>query len=359
MRSTRRRRGRRVRRPITLVAALVVGALGLAGPAGAADEDPNLDQSIRSAQAVAGGTKTLSDGHVDIGPRFVEGRWTLMVHDDQAKAGDGDPTHPASVWRHAEKTVLRVTDDALQTVPDDETYGFLPAKPGDRVHVVPQTQDPDVVWVGWNTQDPEVMERIDRGATMTLTGVSGPGDLVVYLQSGDFGDPQVLWDSTAKPKPAWVDVNTHTHANWVFSRPGVYLVRVRIAADLVDGTTVGDTRDLRFAVGSGTKPADALAARWSGPEPAVDDVEPTSAAADVGSDDDGSGGLVVVLAVIAVALALGATLAATVLRERRARTAARHGWTGASAGRIAEREGQDEARVAPMAPRGGHEEDRA
>ncbi len=305
-----------------LLAAALVAALGLAGPAAAADEDPNLDQSIRSEQAVADGEKTLADGHVDVGPRFVGGRWTLLIHDDQAKAKSG----ASSVWRRPERTVLRVTDAARQTVPDDPTYGFLPAKPGERVHVVPQTQDPDVVWVGWNTQDPSTMERIDRGVTMTLTGVSGPGDLVVYLQSGDFGDPQVLWDSTADPKPAWVDDDTHTHANWVFSRPGVYLVRVRIDAELVDGTTVSDVRDLRFAVGNGAKPADALAARWTGPEPAAAVADASSEPA--GASDDGgggSGGLIVVLAVIAVALALGLVLAATVVRERRARSAARAG----------------------------------
>lgn len=320
MRRTRSFRPRR-RAGVIMAAVLVSAVLGLAGPA-AADEDPNLDQSIRSGQAVAGGEKTLADGHVDIGPRFVDGRWTLMIHDDQAKAGKGDPTHPASVWRHSERTVLRVTDDALLTVPEDPTYGFLPAKPGARVHVVPQTQDPDVVWVGWNTQDPTVMERIDRGVTMTLTGVQGPGDLVVYLQAGDFGDPQVLWDSTAKPKPAWVDVNTHTHANWVFSRPGVYLVRVRIAADLVDGTTVSDVRDLRFAVGSATPPATALAARWTGPEP-VADAAATDGGGGASSDDGGGGGSGgPVVAIVVVAVALGVGLVATLLRGRRVRSRA-------------------------------------
>lgn len=318
MSSTRSRR-RRARVPSLALATLLVGVLGLAGPASAQTEpDADLDQAIRAEQPVAPGDRTLEEGHVDVGPRFVDGRWTLLVHDDRARAvADAE-----SVWRHAERTVLRVTDDAVMTVPEDETYSFLPAEPGDRVHVVPQTQDPDVVWVGWNTQDPEVMERIDRGVTMTLTGVEGPGDLVVYLQSGDFGDPQVLWDSTAKPEPVWVDVNTHTHANWVFSRPGVYLVRVRIAADLVDGTTVSDTRDLRFAVGDAAKPADALAASWNGPDPSVGDgerAEPAVAEADGGGG--GSGGAIVAIAAIAVGL--GAVLLATTVRGRRARARAR------------------------------------
>ena len=166
--------------------------------------------------------------------------------------------------------MLRVADDARLKVPDDPAYGFLRASPGSEVYVVPQTQDPDVVWVGWNTQDPEVMETIDRGVTMTLTGVQGPGSLVVYLQSGDFAEPKVLWDSTGEAKPVWVDVNTHTHANWVFSKPGVYLVAGRVTADLVDGSTVTDTRELRFAVGSRTSADAAFAATGSGaPAPAA------------------------------------------------------------------------------------------
>ena len=49
------------------------------------------------------------------------------------------------------------------------------------VHVVPQTENREVVWIGWNTQDPGVMEAIARGVTMNLLGVQGPGSVVVYL----------------------------------------------------------------------------------------------------------------------------------------------------------------------------------
>src|SRR5687767_7413562 len=145
----------------------------------------------------------ISDGHVDVGPRFVDGRFTLQVYDD--------PT-----WRPIDDVVLQVRDEAILSVPDDPAYGFLKQKPGTELFVIPQTQNPDVVWLGWNTQDPEVMETIDRGVTMTIAGVQGPGTLDVYLQSGDFAEPDVLW-----PEPLWVDVNTHTHANWVFTKPGV------------------------------------------------------------------------------------------------------------------------------------------
>lgn len=296
-------------------AALTVALAFSSQPAGA--QDPALDQTIERDQTVASGTATLSDGHVDIGPSLVDGELNLLIHDDSVV--------PA-VWRRLDDTVIAVGDDAVQIVPDDPAYDFLGVGPGTPVHVVPQVQQPGVVWVGWNTQDPAVMEQIDRGATLTLLGAQGPGDLVMYLQSGTLGSPDVLWRSASSARqPVWVEVNTHTHANWVFTRPGVYLVRVRIEADLVDGTTVSDTRDLRFAVGSAAKPADALAASWSGPEPAADDTASSGedAAAAGGDDDGGTGSLVVVLAIVGVTVALGGTLAATVARERRAKRDAR------------------------------------
>ena len=281
-------------------------------PATALGQD-DLEQKIDEGQAVVDGRKVLAEGHVDIGPRLIDGRWTLLVHDDQAQA---DP-EGESVWRPTDETVLHVRDEAILQVPDDPAYGFLRDTPGDDVFVVPQTQNPDVVWVGWNTQDPEVMETIDRGVTMTMSGVQGPGGLVVYLQSGDFAEPNVLWDSESKPAPVWVDVNTHTHANWVFSEPGVYLVQVKIEAELIDGKTVSDTKVLRFAVGSATSTDEAFAAVWH------ETKTPVAAAPATGTRDDETGGLPVGLLLALGAVFLAAGFALVTSRSRNAKRRAR------------------------------------
>lgn len=234
----------------------------LAAPATAFAEgtdDPTLGQTLDANLQVVHGQRVLDAGHVDMGPKFVDGEWTFLIHDDAARA-DANAT---SVWRFPEETVLHVLDQGAQTVPDDAAYEFVGAEPGAPVWVIPQTQNPDVVWLGWNTQDPEVMQTIDRGVTLALTGAQGPGIVTTYLQSGSFGEPQVLFDSRVpEPQPAWVDVSTHAHANWVFTQPGVYLLRLEASADLIDGTTVSDTQLIRFAVGTDTNPADALAATW-------------------------------------------------------------------------------------------------
>lgn len=299
------------------VLAATVLATGLfltsSGIASASDvDDPNLSQQIDPDQAVADDEAVVDQGHVDIGPRYDDGKWTLMVHDDTRVEG--------SVWRRLDRTVLKIDDTATQQVPDDDAYAFLGIDPGASVHVVPQTQNPDVVWVGWNTQDPEVMKTVDRGATLSLKGVTGPGHVVVYLQDGGFGAPDVLWDSrTKKKQPFFVDVNTHTHANWVFSEPGTYLVEVEASASLVDGKEVADTQTLRFAVGDGTDPQEAMTAKAvSSPDRSGDKTE-ESAAAPV--KDDGGVSVPVVTGIALGALVIGGLLVAVVLRGRSARRA--------------------------------------
>ncbi|MDR1078148.1 MAG: choice-of-anchor M domain-containing protein, partial [Propionibacteriaceae bacterium] len=291
----------------------------LAGPTAWADDDPNLDQTIDQSLAVVAGERVLTTGHVDLGPKFVDGVWTFLIHDDLARADAAS----ASVWRHPDQTVLQVLDQARLTVPDDPAYAFVGAAPGSSVWVVPQTQNPAVVWLGWNTQDPEVMRAIDRGVTLSLTGLIGPGTVTTYLQSGSFGEPQLLWDSRIdQPQPIWVDVNTHTHANWVFTAPGVYLIELEAAADLVDGTTVSDRQVIRFAVGSEQDPAAALAAPWAGAAATSDPTPETTAASPIGPAPPPAGDPLRAILIGAIALGAGALLVGLILvvgRGRRAR----------------------------------------
>jgi surface-anchored protein len=278
----------------------------------ASGDDPGLSQRIAPDQVIADDEAVLDQGHVDIGPRYEDGTWTLMVHDDTRPEG--------SVWRRLDRTVLRVADAAVQQVPDDEAYAFLGVDPGTPVHVMPQTQDTEVVWVGWNTQDPEVMASVDRGATLSLTGVTGPGHVVVYLQDGGFGAPDVLWDSRkgGSDQSFFVDVNTHTHANWVFSEPGTYLVEVEASATLVDGSEVADSQVLRFAVGDDTDPQEAMTATAktsSGAAATTPGGDPEASA----TGDDGGVNVALVAGIAVAALVVAGLLVAVVVRGRSAR----------------------------------------
>lgn len=226
---------------------------GAPGRAATPSADPALEQNVAANEPISQTPAVIEAGHVDLGPRLIGGKLTVSLRDDSAAS---------PVWRDPNKTVLRVRDGALIQVPQGEDYKFL--ADSKRVYVLPQTQKTQLVWLGWNTQDPAVTKLIQGGVNMRIEQVKGPGRSWLILQEGTFGKPKVLADSAASAQDIWVDTNTHVHANWIFSKPGIYLVKVSFKATGVDGKTYQATTTLRFAVGDATSTTNALKAQPSG-----------------------------------------------------------------------------------------------
>ena len=323
---------RRPRLGMTLSALLVSALLFIVGaPSSVADPspDPDLAQSVAAHEEWSNEASEISAGHVDLGPRLIDGQWRAGLRHD-AESG--------AVWRDPNQTVLRVSDAAIMTAPDSADYPFLADVAGKPVHVIPQTQNPSVVWLGWNTQDPAVTATIDRGLTMRVGPVSGPGRAWLFLQSGTFGKPLLLADSGAAPGDVWIDSGTHVHANWAFSAPGTYTATVTFLGTTTAGEAVSASTTLRFAVGDAASASEALAmaapaaadsasagasasssASSSGAAPAASGATPASSSSASGA---ASGGLPdwAFLAIIAVAiLSLLVIGALVVARSRRSR----------------------------------------
>ena len=244
------------RRPVTgmSVLAFIMSAflIVVGAPSSFADPspDPDLAQSVAAHEEWSNEASEISVGHVDLGPRLIDGQWRAGLRHD-AETG--------AVWRDPNQTVLRVNDAAIMTAPDSADYPFLADVAGKPVYVVPQTQNPGVVWLGWNTQDPAVTATIDRGLTMRVGPVSGPGRAWLFLQSGTFGKPLLLADSGAAPGDVWIDSGTHVHANWAFSAPGTYTATVTFLGTTTAGEAVAASTTLRFAVGDAASASEALA----------------------------------------------------------------------------------------------------
>ena len=244
---------RRPRLGMSVFALLVSALLFIVGaPSSVADPspDPDLAQSVAAHEEWRGEASEISAGHVDLGPRLIDGQWRAGLRHD-AESG--------AVWRDPNQTVLRVSDAAIMTAPDSADYPFLADVAGKPVHVIPQTQNPSVVWLGWNTQDPAVTATIDRGLTMRVGPVRGPGRAWLFLQSGTFGKPLLLADSGAAPGDVWIDSGTHVHANWAFSQPGTYTATVTFLGTTTAGEAVNASTTLRFAVGDAASASEALA----------------------------------------------------------------------------------------------------
>lgn len=205
---------------------------------------------VGSANAVTSNQPVMIQaGHADFGPTLSDGNWKMKIRDD---------TGDEPVWRDPENVVFKLGSNSIIPMPNDSTYSFIGEKPGTKLYVIPQTQNPDVPWLGWNTQEGGVLNELDRGANLSLDGVSGPGKLHVYLENGN-NAPQQLWDSTkGYPQNSWIEANAHTHVNWVFSKPGIYHVKLTFSGKLKNGRAVSDTRVLNFAVGDKTDAQAAL-----------------------------------------------------------------------------------------------------
>ena len=179
-------------------------------------------------------------GHVDVGPRIVDGKFTLMARDDTANP---------PVWRNTDDAVLRVVDASRIDVPNDEAYSFLGDMRGKKAYVIPQTQDQKVVWLGWNTQAPEIVKNFPRGAELVFTGHEGPGQAHMFIENG-FDAPTPLYDSTRSGEQlVHMETNTHVHANWVFSDPGAQTISVDVRGTDAKGAKHSYSTKLRFVVG--------------------------------------------------------------------------------------------------------------
>ncbi|MEU1812661.1 TIGR03773 family transporter-associated surface protein [Micromonospora aurantiaca (nom. illeg.)] len=196
----------------------------------------------KAAAAPATGRQVISDGHVDMGPQLNGDTWTIRIKDDRSSP---------PVWRETADVVLHAKDKAKIRVPAGAD--FL-GKQGDTVWLLPQTQQAGLVWPGWNTQHESVVSGVRGNVTWALKGVDGPGRFALFL-TGSFGGEDVLFDS-AKPLPQKLDIplNTHTHGNWAFAKPGLYRLAVQMSGTTTAGKAVSDTKTLTIAVGDNTDP---------------------------------------------------------------------------------------------------------
>ena len=303
--------------PAIVVPAAVVPAAGapavtaLAGqaPAGKPKVQARPQVAERPAKQAAARAerKVISDGHVDMGPQLTGDALRIRLRDDTA----------GPVWRELSDVVLKVTDKAKIPIPSGAGYAFL-GKAGERIWMLPQTQQPGIVWPGWNTQHDSVVSGVNGSVTWTVEGVTGPGAFKLFL-TGSFGKPDVLFDSARTlPQKLVIPPNTHAHGNWAFTKAGLYKLAVRMSAKTKAGKAVSDTRTLALAVGDSTEAEDGFGS--PGPDAGSGSGKPGGSAA------GGSGGPLAKTGANVVLVASGGLLLVLlgvgVVRLSRRRTAA-------------------------------------
>ncbi|WP_165000935.1 TIGR03773 family transporter-associated surface protein [Rothia uropygioeca] len=180
--------------------------------------------------------EVVHEGHFDFGARLMDGTLKSAVKDDRS--------HPAQ-WKTGQNLVFALGDAAKKKMP-----GGMEdiAQQGSEVYLIGASQEANVPWLGWNTQDAALVDQGAEDVTMSLDSVDGPGDLSVFL-TGNFGNGATPVFSTKGQNAYKVPLNTHQHGNWVFTKPGAYTATVTFTAKLKNGEQKTSTSKLRFAVG--------------------------------------------------------------------------------------------------------------
>lgn len=136
------------------------------------------------------------------------------------------------VQHDPEDIVLGVKAEAFTTETQDvENVGIAG-------YFLPQTQEENLLWPGWDTLGVKAdgFEHVD----IEFTDVSGPGRVFLFNE-GSKGYSSLLKDGSYELTSGDVREQkfaAHTHANWVFEKAGQYTMTVKATAKNKQGQTV-------------------------------------------------------------------------------------------------------------------------
>jgi len=189
---------------------------------------------------LAGCQVELSTGHADVAMKYASGALKIGVQDD---------TGSSPAWREASATRLVVKAQARTTVPSGSRWAFL-GPPGSDVWILPQAQTPNLLWLGWNTQEIPAGVFQNERVEWRMLSVSGPGAVHLYT-TNSFGTPTVRFDSDdGLPDTQPVNRGTHAHGNWAFTKAGTYSVVLEVRGTLTGGATSAARATFTFDVRS-------------------------------------------------------------------------------------------------------------
>ena len=176
----------------------------------------------------------LSVGHVDVvDAEYENGELEIAVFDEDNEV----EYDPADV-------VFKALPGSAVAVPDDPAYAFLGA-PGSTVWVLPEVQDPDLLWPGIAAEEVESGVFVNDTLSLRILKVRGPNGLSVF-RTGPAGEPIILADSEdGLPDAIPLTAGLDEHANWAFEAPGTYRVTVRVTGRLAaTGEVVRSDREV-------------------------------------------------------------------------------------------------------------------
>lgn len=250
-------------RPVLTAVSVVVLALGASACSGhagireAASRDGGALRVVTTTEILADLARNVGGDRVAVETLVPSGGDPHSYEPTPADAGrvaEADVTFTNHLLLEPQALVQTIDANAPDGAPNvslaesSESYG---------ANVIPLVEDVglDVIWLGLRVRGDGAQLGATRSSEvrLSMTGLEGPGDLVVYLTEA-LGQPELYFDSSDGIDAA--DTTTlppaaHTHLNWAFTRPGTYELTLAAAVDHGDRAEprpVGEAT-FRFAVG--------------------------------------------------------------------------------------------------------------
>lgn len=171
----------------------------------------------------------LTEGHIDAFHVTAENGLTLDLKEDSSGLGT----------RHAPEAVRLIIPEAAWQPATEQIIG-TPS------YFLPQTQDPTLIWPGWDTTLSGV------ALDLVFGEITGPGQVFVF-STGTFGGAEsLLADGSLELQSGSIislSHPAHVHANWAFTAPGIYTMQVQA----VSTTDRSNTATYTWVVGNPAK----------------------------------------------------------------------------------------------------------
>lgn len=217
--------------------------------------DTTTEESINEASADAECTREnpcwFSTGHVDvIGTEVEDGKLVLTAKEDVTGS---------EVEREPETIILHVRKQAYEPATKDiEQIGVAS-------YTLPQTQNMNLLWPGWDTL--EMQGSGYSKVSVTFDKITAPegGKIYMYQSSGLSGTLVPLLEndqwSFSDGSVLNIDSPSHNHVYWSFTKPGTYTMTAHATAYADDGssTLTSDTVTYTWKVDASERDADAQA----------------------------------------------------------------------------------------------------
>ncbi|MDR5700860.1 choice-of-anchor M domain-containing protein [Agromyces aerolatus] len=200
----------------------MTGALLAPSPAFAAEP---IDDPIR-----------FDHGHIDA--------FALSLNDDgSVRLALKEDVTGSHVERTPESVELFVKSQAIV---DGVPAQYRPAGLQGAAYQLPLTQDPNLLWPGWDSQGIASAYGSNARIEIEITDVSGPGEVFLWSQ-GPFGDPRQILTGTWKlPATITQTAPAHVHSNWAFTEAGRYELTAQATVTSGDGTRTSTTNSADY-----------------------------------------------------------------------------------------------------------------